>query len=365
MRHRFHALCPYFAMFPESFAETWIGRLTKPNDVVLDPFSGRGTTAFQSLLMGRRAIASDVNDVAYCVTKAKTCAPALGVLRRRITQLERGFDGRQWRHAAQSSGEFFHVAFSTRTLQQLLYLRATLKWRKSNVDAMVASLASGSLHGEMDKSSSYFSNQMPRTISTKPAYSVRFWKSRGLQPPERDVFEILRQRATFRFVSEPPKGEAVVLHHDMRKLPWLSDQLLRPIRCVVTSPPYFDVTNFEEDQWLRLWLLGGPPYPTVGRLSTDDRHGFADNYWRFIGDMWRSLGAILAPKAQVVIRIGTRRLEPKALVKTLTAMSQFSQRKVALVSSEVSELKNRQTDLFRPGSKGCSVEVDCHFSMSK
>ena len=24
MRHRFHALCPYFAMFPESFAEYWI-----------------------------------------------------------------------------------------------------------------------------------------------------------------------------------------------------------------------------------------------------------------------------------------------------------------------------------------------------
>ena len=29
MRHRLHALCPYFAMFPESFAETWIGQLSK------------------------------------------------------------------------------------------------------------------------------------------------------------------------------------------------------------------------------------------------------------------------------------------------------------------------------------------------
>ena len=24
-------------------------------------------------------------------------------------------------------------------------------------------------------------------------------------------------------------------------------------------PPYLDVTHFEEDQWLRLWFLGGPP----------------------------------------------------------------------------------------------------------
>ena len=55
MRHRLHALCPYFAMFPESFAETWIDQLSKPGEIVLDPFSGRGTTAFQSMLMGRQA----------------------------------------------------------------------------------------------------------------------------------------------------------------------------------------------------------------------------------------------------------------------------------------------------------------------
>src|SRR5260370_33378460 len=71
MRHRFHALCPYFAMFPESFASTWIERLTKPGEVVLDPFSGRGTTAFQALLMRRRAIACDVNDVASWPRRAK------------------------------------------------------------------------------------------------------------------------------------------------------------------------------------------------------------------------------------------------------------------------------------------------------
>src|SRR5260370_16931399 len=85
MRHRFHALCPYFAMFPESFASTWIVRLTKPGEIVLDPFSGRGTTAFQALLLHRRAIACDVNDVAACLTRRKTSPPPFSVLRRHIT----------------------------------------------------------------------------------------------------------------------------------------------------------------------------------------------------------------------------------------------------------------------------------------
>jgi hypothetical protein len=31
---------------------------------------------------------------------------------------------------------------------------------------------------------------------------------------------------------------------------------------------------------------------------------------------------------------------------------------------EVSEIRNRQTTAFRPGARGCSQEVDCHFRMS-
>ena len=100
MRHRFHSLCPYFAMFPESFAERWIARYSKPGQVILDPFCGRGTTPFQALLMGRRAIACDTNSVAYCVTRAKTNAPALSSIRRRITQLEQSFRARAWSVAA-------------------------------------------------------------------------------------------------------------------------------------------------------------------------------------------------------------------------------------------------------------------------
>jgi hypothetical protein len=360
MRHRFHSLCPYFAMFPESFAQTWIDRLTKPNDIVLDPFAGRGTTAFQALLMGRRAVSCDVNDVAYCLTRAKTDAPSLSALKRRITILQRRFDsaGKQGEELEQP--EFFLHAFSVQTLKQLLFLRASLKWKTSSLDAMVASLALGSLHGEMDKSSSYFSNQMPRTISTKPAYSVRYWLANRMIAPERDVFALLRSRAEFRYASPLPEGDAIVLHRDMRELAWLKTALPKPINCCITSPPYFDVTSFEEDQWLRLWLLGGPPFPTRSRISQDDRYSESGKYWSFISDMWRSLGKVLSKNASVVVRIGCRRISPELLVKQLVATGQFSGRKVDLISNEVSIIKNRQTDHFRPGSIGCSVEVDCH-----
>ena len=346
-------------MFPESFAEYWIKRLTKPNDTVLDPFSGRGTTALSALLCGRHAISSDVNDVAVCLTKAKTTPPSLKRLRSRIADLRKAFDPKEWRRAAGDADEFFQYAYAPDTLKQLLYLRGSLDWKASRVDNMLAALTLGSLHGETS-SKRYLSNQMPRTISTKPRYSVNFWKDRNLVAPERDVFSVLAEMTTFRYESPIPAGDSVVLHTDMRNLPRVIDSNTS-LRCAITSPPYLDVTSFEEDQWLRLWFLGGPSYPKKGAMSRDDRHGTADNYWSFIGDMWRSLGAVMADDAHVVIRIGSRKISPDALKRGLLGCAQFSGRKVQLVSHRVTEIKRRQTDAFRPGTKGCVVEIDCHF----
>ncbi|MGH7138279.1 MAG: hypothetical protein ACREHD_21225, partial [Pirellulales bacterium] len=185
---------------------------------------------------------------------------------------------------------------------------------------------------------------MPRTISTKPVYSIKFWKSRKLVAPPRNAFDLLEKAIAYRYGSDPPEGEAVVLHRDMRQLPLAMESFPAPIRCVITSPPYFDVTNFEEDQWLRLWFLGGPPRPTTRRISRDDRHTFAGNYWRFIADMWRCLGVILARSAHVVIRLGSSRLSTDELKDQLVATSRFSNRKTKLIEAECSTIKRRQTD---------------------
>jgi hypothetical protein len=364
MRHPFHALCPYFAMFPESFAERWIGDLSRRGDVVVDPFSGRGTTAFQALLMGRRAVACDINDVAACITRAKTHAPLLANVSRRVDVLESEFDRRTWRRNATDLSEFFHVAYHPDTLPQVVYLRDALQWRTSRVDCMVAALALRALHGESQKSPAYFSNRMPRTISTKPAYSIRFWRDRKLTAPHRNVFAILRQQAEFRYETPPARGEAWVFHRDMRRLPALTARLARPIRLAVTSPPYFDVTSFEEDQWLRLWFLGHEPRPTKRRISRDDRHESARAYWAFIADMWRMFGKVMARKAHVVIRLGGRAGDPGEMVSKLADAGRWAGRPLRLVSHEISALRGRQTGAFRPGSQGCLAEVDSHFQFS-
>lgn len=363
VRNRFHSICPYFAMFPETFVEKWIGKLTKPGDTVLDPFCGRGTTVFQALLMDRNAIGCDINPVAYCITSAKSNAPSVSALRRRITLLEQAFVATDWERERRKLPRFFRKAYRTNTLRQILYARSLLNWKRSDVDCMIAALILGALHGESEKSSSYLSNQMPRTVSTKPEYSIRYWEKNGMIAPRRDLFELLRNRVSFRYVSEPPVRKGTVVNTGIRRLSEEKKAIGKGIRFVVTSPPYLDTTNFEEDQWLRLWFLGGKPRPTYNTLTDDNRHVSPERYWEFIGDMWKSLGSILGKDSHIVIRLGGKNLKRKMIVEELLKASKKADRKIALVECSTSRIKNRQTTVLQPKSKGCVIEVDCHFSM--
>ncbi len=136
-------------MFPEDFAKSWVLRLTEPGDYVLDPFFGRGTTPFQSLLLGRKALATDTNDVAFCLTAAKTSAPKLPKLLSRIDELEESYDGRKVAREARDHHEFFRLAYTRDVLNRLLFLRKTLDWKENKTDRMVAALVLGALHGEV------------------------------------------------------------------------------------------------------------------------------------------------------------------------------------------------------------------------
>ncbi|MCW1432078.1 SDR family oxidoreductase [Novosphingobium sp. JCM 18896] len=89
--HPLHSICPYFAMFPPGFVERYVLAFTDPGEIVFDPFSGRGTTIFESLLLGRQAFGLDINPVAACVSAAKAEPPAQTSLLNRIEDLRARF----------------------------------------------------------------------------------------------------------------------------------------------------------------------------------------------------------------------------------------------------------------------------------
>lgn len=89
VKHQLHALCPYFAMFPYTFVQRYLLAFTSIGDIILDPFSGRGTTLLESLLLDRKALAVDINPVAACITGAKAHVPTPPAIASRLDELER------------------------------------------------------------------------------------------------------------------------------------------------------------------------------------------------------------------------------------------------------------------------------------
>lgn len=362
-----HAICPYFAMFPASFAREHIEKYSKRGDLVFDPFCGRGTTVLESLLLGRKAAGSDINPVAVCVSRAKSERPSIEEIRKRIQALENIYtrqDSQRLKNERRRLPKFFGRAFYPSTLKELLFLRFALKWKDSDIDCFIAALIIGSLHGEMDRSSAYFSNQMPRTICLKPDYSLKYWRERSLFPKKREVFKMLKEKAEFRLkdLREFPLG--VVAQSDARKVSENFQNLNGKISLVITSPPYLNVTSYEEDQWLRLWFLGGEPQPTYGKISKDDRHNAANKYWQFLKESWQGLAPLMKESSKIVIRLGAIGINVDDMTQGLENSLKGAFPQAKLVEAPVrSEILRRQARSFLPNSKGCLFEMDYVFTV--
>jgi hypothetical protein len=365
MRNPLHALCPYFAMFPEEFVAKQLLAYSSRGDTVFDPFCGRGTTVFESLLRGRPAAGTDINPVAACVAGAKSDPPMLRSVIARLDQLRRRFDSEGW--SAPQPDAFFAACFHSRTLPQVLFLRQELKWRASRVDQFIAAVLLGCLHGESHKSPNYLSNRMPRTISTKPDYSVRWWAAKGCQAPERDAFSVVQKMSEFRLSEAALPIRGSVKLRDARSAGRAFPSLEGKVKLMVTSPPYLDTTDYREDQWLRLWFLGGPDRPT--RLpASDDRHRNNAKYWSFLTDAWKGCAPLLNAKSVLVVRIGGTKLTKKDLFGGLTnsldsALGGF--RILPVHDGITTEIRNRQTNAFRPGTQSQRFEHDFAFELSR
>jgi hypothetical protein len=351
-------------MFPEDFVAKQIFAYTERGDTVFDPFCGRGTTVFESLINHRPAYGVDINPVAACISGAKADVPTLVAVRTRLEELANEFSKHE--EVAGPAGEFFKWCFHSRTLQEILFLREVLDWKESRVDRFIAAIVLSCLHGESHKSQNCLSNRMPRTISTKPEYSVRWWSEKGLLPPERNTFNILKRVAVFRLSSQKVPLRGAVKLRDARTANRGFPKLRESVKLIVTSPPYLDTTDYAEDQWLRLWFLGGAERPLVHK-NRDDRHTSLDLYWKFLGEAWAGCEPLMREDAIVVVRVGGTRLRKDDLLEGLKKTLQigFAERRIEPLHSGVTtEMKNRQTNAFRPGTQPGRVEHDFAFKFS-
>jgi hypothetical protein len=318
---RWAGMGPYFAMFPSAFADAVVAEYSNPGDTVLDPFAGRGTALFSAATAGRNAIGIEINPVGwvYCRTKLSP-APREAVLER-IAEVESRAPG--FSRYSKKLPPFFHRCFSNTVLPFLVCARSELDWRGSDVDRTAMAFLLIHLHG---KSTDSLSNQLRQAKAMSPRYAVKWWQEHGLRPPAVAPLAFFERKLKWRYRKGTPEtSKSVVLFGDSTSLMGELEQArraaqLRSPSLLLTSPPYFGITDYHYDQWIRLWLLGGPPTDRKTETEFRGKHQgkFSDfgAYKDLLYAVFESCAKMLNRDGVVYVRSDRR--EPTAsVVKTV------------------------------------------------
>jgi site-specific DNA-methyltransferase (adenine-specific) len=254
-KHPLHNMCSYLAMFPPALPNYFIEQFTQEDDIVLDPFSGRGTVVLEAARKNRVAIGNDLNPMAVVLSKAKANIPAYYSIINRLNELRVNYTPVPIKEEPDDIKMLYDFK---QTLPQLCYLKANLNVSKSKVDNFIMGALMGIMHGKHRKNgtSAYLSISMPNTFSMSPNYVRNFINEKHLVKIRQDVFQCLRDKIDSIYPKHEKLREGIQLFDNALNLSKKKyEQYKNSIKLIVTSPPYLKLINYGKYNWIRLWLL--------------------------------------------------------------------------------------------------------------
>ena len=288
----------YFAMFPPSFAHDAVCGLTRPGEAVLDPFCGRGNGPYVATVSGRPSLGIDVNPIAWLFTAVKLHPePKPSQVLARLDGLRRA----QRPSDRRARNEFEKMAWAAPVRSVLRAARRELDWRNSVTDRTLMGFVA--LHMQ-DKLGAGLSNTLWPTIACSPRYAVDWWTRHGLrEPPDVDPIALMRDkiRRRYRF-GTPRQAPGVARLGDSRTV--LREKWDYRAALLMTSPPYCGVTDYWNDHWIRLWILG---YSMKKDWSRSARFGNLGEYRELLVDVLAQSKRHLTEDAVILVRSDTRR----------------------------------------------------------
>src|SRR5581483_3662065 len=320
---------------------------------------GRGTTIYAARKLGLRSYGLDTSPIATAIAQAKLASAEMET----IIKLAEKLVGIAPKKVPDSP--FFAEAFSRKTLLQICSLREGLLREKQLTDesAILRAAMLGCLHGPLPTENgtpSYFSNQMPRTFATKPEYSVRYWRDRKMLPPNVSAIEVLRKKLKriTDLSTDSPSHIRNVKCLDARKS--TSFRTVKGPTVTVTSPPYYGMRTYVQDQWLRMWFLGGSEevdYENDNQLC----HTGHERFTRDLSKVWSNIAKRAQDEAHLYVRFGSipsAKSDARVILKD--SLEEAGHWKLVSVrSAETSNSGKRQADYMGSNSEP-AIEFDFH-----
>ena len=352
---RWAAVGPYYAMFPLEFAFDVVREYSKPGQLVFDPFAGRASSVYAAATQKMHGLGIEINPVGWVYAQAKLNPAPLQDVEIRLKSLI-NLSKESVQQPVEHS-DFFELCYSEKVLNFLLIARDELKWKENQVDLTLMAFLLIHLHGKLGEG---ISNQMRQTKAMGPNYSVNWWQEHGfINPPEISIEEFFLQRIQRRYAKGRPPvttQSKVELGDSTEILPRLVEKVnsgeLKRCSLLFTSPPYQGVTNYHDDQWLRLWLLGGKPKPGYGKTKYTGKFSSKESYRELLDSVFKSVSQIMSEDGTIYVRTSAREF-------TLDTTKEILGKHFSSWKEEIKEEplpKKTQTHLFgdsakKPGEK--------------
>ncbi|MBN1389199.1 MAG: site-specific DNA-methyltransferase [Candidatus Thermoplasmatota archaeon] len=248
----------YRACFKPQLPRFFIERLSGRQDVVLDPFSGRGTTIIEAALLGRRVISNDVNPLSSILSRPRLDPPTVGEVRERTSSIDLD-------QAAEAESPDLSMFYHKRTLGELLSLRDHLSARREgskedHVDRWIRMVATNRLTGH---SRGFFSvYTLPPNQAVTPERQILINRRTGRTPEYRNVKELMigKTRSLLRNLTAEDICNLKEASRSARFLECPADRMDAigdgMVDLTVTSPPFLNIVQYSTDNWLRCWFNG-------------------------------------------------------------------------------------------------------------
>ncbi len=353
---------PYYAMFPLDFAFEVVEKYSKKGDYILDPFAGRCSSIYAGGVLGRVSLGIEINPVGWLFGKVKLEPADKEDVIDRLLEIygKRNY----YRCSTKKLPEFYRICYSDEVLKFLLAARANLDWINNDIDATLMSILLVYLHGKLGEC---LSNQMRMTKSMGMNYSVEWWKKNGLtKPPEINPFEFILKKIEWRYEKGTPNvtESAVVFGDSSNQLINISERAIQndiKFSLLFTSPPYYSITDYHADQWLRLWLLGGSENPQSLKDKHKGRFVNKVDYYNLLDTVFELSSRMMDERSTIYVRTDKREFTFNSTLEILN--KHFPNYKTKIIEKPLTKDTKTQTKLFgdksmKPGEVDIILQIE-------
>jgi len=296
--HSLHEVS-YRACFKPQLPGFFIQRLTDIGDVVYDPFAGRGTTALEAALLGRRVVSNDINPLSKVLVQPRLLSPSEEDVRQRLSEI--GFDTDADQRAGMDLTMFYH----RQTLSEIVSLKEYLSIHNDPADSWIRMVATNRLTGH---SKGFFSvYTMPPNQAVSAEAQRRINERRKQVPEYRNTRQIILKK-TRRLLRDLKTEQRRRLEEaattsafyacDARKTEKIKSG---SVALTVTSPPFLDVVQYAQDNWLRCWFNDLPVEKLAKRITMTRK---LEEWTAVMQDVFRELYRITTPGGWVAFEVG-------------------------------------------------------------